>query len=315
MRVFLTGATGYVGSNLALQLLKNPEIEELTLLIRSAEKGRILLQDLHSFQDRINLVFGDLAYAASLPLDYDAIIHAAAVRIPESNKNPEIAVQTNLLSTLDFIQQAQRSGVGRFIFLSTQAIYDFKNNTLPVGECGLVKPEGIYAFTKFTVEQWLHNRLPPNSMSWVILRLSRVYGLGFNTAWDQLVHKFCLESARGNNIKVWNSSNEYDFIHVKDVSSFIVNILSQPANNWNQIYNVGGGEICNVEHLVEVCFSEAHKLGLPPADVTHLQSLVDNEQHCFLDISKAREKLYWTPRVALSDGVRELIGEAVFRQI
>ena len=310
MRVFLTGATGYVGSNLALQLLRKPEIKELTLLVRNQEKAIRLLQQLHPFRDRIKFACGDLEYAASLQLDYDVIIHAAAVRIPESNNSPEVAIQVNLLSTLNIIQQAQRSGAGFFIFLSTQAVYDFKNNSLPVGEYGLVKPEGIYAFTKFAVEQWLQNKVPKNSMRWAALRLSKVYGLGLNTPWDQLVGKFCLEASRGGQIKVWNGDNEYDLVHIRDVTDFVINLIYQPDGIWNQVYNVGGGMLCTVDQLAETCRSAAVELGLTPPQIIHKQDPNAEEQHFFLDIAKALDELGWKPRVSLHQGVKELISAA-----
>lgn len=306
MRVFLTGATGYVGSNLLLQLLIKPEISEIALLIRN-QKGTQLIEELRSYQERINLVYGDLNDVSRLPLNYDVIIHAAAVRIPESEISPERAVQVNLLSTLELMQQAHRSGAGCFIFLSTQAVYDFKNNPLPVKESGLIDPGGVYGLTKFAAELGLQHIAGDHTMRWAVLRLARVYGLGLNTPWDQLIAKFCLESARGRQIKVWNGSNEYDFVHVRDVSDFVINLLFQCPENWNQVYNVGGGQIYSVNQLAETCRWAAYEMGLTPPEIIHTQNLEAAEQHFFLDISKARQQLGWEPRVSLSEGVRELI--------
>ncbi len=309
MRVFLTGGTGFIGSNLVLRMLEEDDIDQIALLVRDEDKAANLFSQILVSDRRLKLVPGDLCQAATFDLDYDIIIHCAAIRMPESEKSAERAVRVNLLETLEFMHQAQRSCSGSFVYMSTQAVYDFKANTLPVPEDGAIKPANTYAFTKFAAEQAIPYIFAGSSTRWAVLRSTRVYGLGVGTPWDQLVGKFCRESSQSGVLEVWNGDNKFDLIHIKDIGDLILQLLAQGDEKWNQIYNAGGGATYSVDRLAEICREGAVELGLTPPAIIRPQAS-GPEQHFFLDISKARDRLGWSPKVTLREGIRELICKA-----
>lgn len=312
MRVFITGAAGYVGSNLVLRLLQEPAVQELTLLVRSPDKGDMLLRSLPGDISRVKLVHGDLQDALAMDLNYDAVIHGAALRIADSARDPVQAIQVNLLTAWELIQRAQHCGAGSFIFLSTQAVYDFRHALLPVGELGPLKPGGLYAMTKLAAEQALQRNCQGGTMRWAALRMSRVYGWGLNTPWQELAGKFARDTVQGR-LTVTNGRNEYDMVHIRDVCEFIVQLLKHPGG-WNEIYNVGAGEICSVDRLAQICSRTAADMGLTPPEIIRPEVPAGEEQHFFLDISKARSRLGWIPQVSLEEGIKELLAALIASQ-
>lgn len=312
MRVFLTGAAGYVGNNLVLRLLQEPALQELALLVRSSDKADILMRSLPGDISRVKLIPGDLQDALAMDLNYDVVIHAAALRIADSVRDPVQAIQVNLLNTWELIQRAQHCGAGYFVFLSTQAVYDFRSALLPVEETGLLKPGGLYAMTKLAMEQALQRTCRDGTMRWAALRMSRVYGWGLNTPWQELAGKFARDTVQGR-LTVANGSNEYDMVHIRDVCELIVQLLNHPQG-WNEIYNVGAGEICSVDRLAQICSRTAADMGLTPPEIIRPEVPAGEEQHFFLDISKARSRLGWTPQVSLEEGMKELLAVLIASQ-
>jgi len=302
MKVLVTGATGFIGGELCVHLLKLGY--DVLAQGRSIEKMRRLQKVVPpSEAGRLIVLPCELKELKALPRGINAVVHAAAVRDPEARISPAVAVETNVGGTVRLWDLAENSGAQRFVLLSSQSVYG--TATPPWREDQQPEPQGVYALSKYAAEQVVLNRV--TRMEPVVLRVSRVYGVGLFMRWDELIGRFVLQTREGKPIEIHGDGGQrMDLIHIQDLTRGISIILGQSEPLPSRVYNLGGGESHSVMEIAEVVRQEAIVAGfnapalkkrrdVPPAGPRHLE----------LDISRIRQELGWEPRVSLRDGVRE----------
>ena len=139
MNVFLTGGTGFLGACLTRFLIESESVEKLHILYRSDEKRNTLIKDLKNKTDSLsgvsksagNLskckwVKGDFFNSGLADTSCDVLVHAGAMRnITKCEDDKELAYQVNVNATRKLINDAERVGCRRIVFISSQSIYDF----------------------------------------------------------------------------------------------------------------------------------------------------------------------------------------------
>src|SRR5215472_2095303 len=154
--VLVTGGAGYIGSVVALQLLrKGFEV--------------VVLDNLsHGFKQAVptgaRLVVADMADRAALDQIFrerriDAVVHlAASIEVGESMQVPEKYFRNNTASALTLLEVVLAHRVSRFVFSSTAALYGTPEKT-PILETAPLQPTNAYGASKLLVEQileWFH---------------------------------------------------------------------------------------------------------------------------------------------------------------
>jgi nucleoside-diphosphate-sugar epimerase len=163
MRVFVTGATGYIGRPLVKRLLT--EGHEVFALARDTNKADDLCN-----QGAI-LIKGDvLSVDAVAPANIDAVIHLAFSLFPESNR------RTNVDGSLHVINMALRRKVRRFIYNSSALVYGPTDPSHIVTELDVCRPNMRFARQQLIIENALRKLASTEGFPAVILRPSEVYG-------------------------------------------------------------------------------------------------------------------------------------------
>lgn len=125
MKVLITGGTGTVGGILTRQLLTDDSIESVRVLGRSEYRTLLFKQ---SFRDdpRVDVASGDVADARSMELNshgMDVVYHLAAMKhVDLVEKDPYLAMQTNIEGTKNVVEAAIRTGVSRVVVMSTDKV-------------------------------------------------------------------------------------------------------------------------------------------------------------------------------------------------
>ncbi|HMK90860.1 MAG TPA: UDP-glucose 4-epimerase GalE [Methylocystis sp.] len=173
MTVLVTGGAGYIGSHMALELV-------------DANERLVILDDLSTGFRRavpqgVELVVGDFGDAALVTElierhGVDEIIHfAAKIIVPESVANPLLYYHNNTAKARELLATAVSSGVKRFIFSSTAAVYgDVRAN--PVTEETPLNPVSPYGRSKLMVEWMLEDVSRAHDFNYVALRYFNVAG-------------------------------------------------------------------------------------------------------------------------------------------
>jgi len=310
MKVFVTGAGGYFGSNLVLELCKIPFITGITCLVHNEQK---LLTLTNSFpqKDKIHFLKGDIldeqSYAYPLK-EADVVIHTAALRDIETCENhPEKAIKVNLLGTQKILEATLHGETTHFIYASTQAVYGSYSRT-PLTEDTPPCPQNIYALTKYGGEL-LVQKIKERGRNFLILRLSRLYGKGLFMREKELPYKFARLACQAKPLPIYGKGSDViDLLHIKDAISALIFFLRNLERRkvWNQVYNVGGNNPIDILSFARTYQRVCTQEGLQAPEINFIPTQKSKPIHLALSIEKIR-KTGWQPLVSLEEGIRELI--------
>ena len=147
MKVVVTGGAGFIGSNIAGELLNKHEV----IVIDNLYTGRI--ENLKNIIDKIEFVqgnIGDLDLLKSIFVDADTIFHQAAIpSVQRSMENPLLTNEANVDGVLSVLLAAKECGVRRVIYASSSSVYG-DTPTLPKREDMKPNPKSPYAVSKLS---------------------------------------------------------------------------------------------------------------------------------------------------------------------
>lgn len=173
MKIFITGATGYIGRQVALHLANKGHV--LHALVRSKQKTQLLQHP------NIVLFEGDLHQPEQLQAaaaNCDVCLHAAAYAAIYT-KQKELFEEININGTKNVFAAAKANGITRFILISSAGIYGPSEGNTPVTEKSVRKVTFFneYERTKAIADDWVLEQNSPE-MQTLSLNLTRVYGPG-----------------------------------------------------------------------------------------------------------------------------------------
>ena len=237
--VLVTGGAGYVGSIVVDELLKRGQrVRALDALLH----GRVssLLQPWGD--PRFEFVRGDIrdpSTRADALRDVTAIVHLAAiVGDPACSRQPDLASSVNLEATQALLDDAESSGVERFLFASTCSNYGRMNGDSYADEELELRPISLYAETKVAGEREVLGR--SSSLAATCLRFATVYGTSPRMRFDLTVNEFSRDLAVGQTLVVFGEQFWRPYIHVRDAGRAIARVLEAPREDVaGEVYNVG----------------------------------------------------------------------------
>lgn len=233
MKIFLTGATGYIGHQLAKTLAQDKH--ELSILVRNPESDTVpKLDNIHVHQ-------GDLCDYPSVynaMKDSDYVFHVAAFTDMKCNDvNP--FYNTNVVGTENVLKSALASNIQKVVYTSTLAVFGPALYHVPITEHQprLRSFENDYELTK-TMSEELVKSYVQKGLSCCILNVSRVYGPGlatFSNGVNKLMHKIMKQRVLvvPDQLKV-----EANYVYIDDVVDAQLKALRYGESGEN--YIIGG---------------------------------------------------------------------------
>lgn len=304
MNVLVTGANGWVGRALCLQLERGghaPTRAVRTLTI----PGEWAVGNLHGKTD----------WKAALGSGTVAVVHTAArVHVmADTSADPLAAFRAvNVDGTLNLARQAAAAGVKRFVFISSVKVNGEATLTgKPFTDQDAAAPQDAYGISKMEAEQGLRQIAAVTGMEVVIIRPPLVYGPGVKANFAALMRAV----QRGLPLPLALVRNQRSLVALDNLVDFIITCAMHPQAA-NQTFSVSDGQDLSTPELIR---KMAEAAGVParlwPVPVWALQAgarllgkgdavqrLCGNLQ---LDISKARELLGWVPSVSVEEGLRK----------
>lgn len=295
MKVLVTGSSGQLGSYVCELLAGVHEV--LGMDIRSAVVPGLksLAGDIRRPRDVREAVSG-----------VDAVVHCAAqVSVERSLKDPISDADTNVLGTLNLLHECASREIGRFVYVSSAAVLG-NPKYIPVGEAHPTEPMSNYGASKLAGERFALAYASSHGMPVVAVRPFNFYSSRADpeSPYSGVITKFIRRVKAGEApIIEGDGLQTRDFIHTRDVASFIGLVLDK-ENISGEVFNCGSGVATSILDLAKLVIS-AGSLDIEPEFTAPRKGDI---RQSVADVSKAKSLLGFSTKVPLRDGIAEMLG-------
>lgn len=303
MRILVTGGAGFIGSNLCARLLaEGNEVLCLDNFFTGKKQNIISLLDNKNFE----LIRHDVV--EPILLEVDQIYHLACPASPiHYQYNPVKTIKTNVIGTMNMLGLAKRVKA-RILQASTSEVYgDPIEHPQTEKYWGHVNPIGIrscYDEGKRCAETLCMDYHRQNSVDIRIIRIFNTYGPNMAMDDGRVVSNFIVQALKNEDITIYGEGNQTrSFQYVDDLISGMMKMMNNNLDFTGPV-NIGNPTEFTIRELAEKV------LAMIPESKSKLvfQNLpADDPKQRRPDISLAKEKLNWSPDIALDVGLRKTI--------
>ena len=245
-KILITGANGYIGSNLACKFLKDGFDVRLSDLSKNAMiKGAEYIQcDFTDTRQIINVIKG---------IDYIYFFTGKTGNSQEGFNNPGNFIVGNELTLVNLLNVLKSEKIKpRIIFPSTRLMYKGGKN-IPLDENAETEPKSIYAVNKIACESYLHLYQINYGIDYTIFRISLPYGSNVEMGHVSYgVMAYLINRARnGNELLIYgDGAQKGSLIHIDDLSKLLIQ-GGMHSETKNQIFNIGGPDHLEIGETVK----------------------------------------------------------------
>lgn len=299
----VTGGAGFIGSNIARQLLK---LNKKVIVLDNLSTGN--LKNLDDIKDRITFIKGDITDTKILKKAFksvDYILHQAALRsVPFSIDHPEEANKVNVEGTLNVLMAAKKCGVKRVVYASSSSVYGDRVSALRQEDME-TSPVSPYAVSKLAAEHYCRMFPSLYGLETVSLRYFNVFGpyQDPNSQYSAVIPIFIKALVSGKSPIIHGDGKQSrDFTYIDNVVS--ANILACKAKNASGEYiNVATGKQVSVLEI----FNKISKILRRDIKPIFGPSRAGDVKHTLADISKAKKLLNFKPLVSFDEGLDKTV--------
>ena len=295
MKVFITGASGQIGTNVALALRERGDD-----VIGIDRRG-------NPWTDRFTMRILDLLEAAPADLKThpkpDIILHFAAnAKVYELVEHPARAMD-NVKMLFPVIEYGRSAGIP-IVFASSREVYgDILRHIVEESAADFVVAESPYSASKIAGEAFIYSYARCYGLPYLVFRFSNVYGRYDNDLerLERVVPLFIDRIARDQPITVYGREKMLDFTYVDDcVKGVIAGVDALVAGRVRgETINLAsgqGGTLCDLVNLIGLGLQKEPR-------VTYAATRVGEVTRYIADLTKAREILDYRPATPLTGGV------------
>ena len=300
MKVVVTGGAGFIGSNLAEELLKKHEVT----VIDNLSTGRI--DNLDQIIDKINFIEGsitDLDLLKDAFSGADTVFHEAAIpSVQRSVDNPIASNEANVEGTLKVLVAAKDCNVRKLVYAASSSAYG-DTPTLPKYEEMKPNPKSPYAISKLTGEYYCRVFSDVYGLKTACLRYFNVYGPRQNpqSQYAAVIPRFITRILAHEPPVIYGDGEQTrDFTFVKDVVKANILAMQSPAEG---VFNIACGQRVSLNDLAGKLM-DITGIKLDPIYEKPRQGDVRDS---LADISSAGEKLGYKPNYNLNSGLEGTI--------
>lgn len=301
-KIVITGAAGFIGSNIAQSLADNNEI----IAIDDLSTGN--LSNIKDIIDSINFIKGsitDLNILKSAFSGADYVLHLGALpSVPRSIKDPIATNNININGTLNVLVASKDEGVKRVIFSSSSSVYG-DTPILPKTEAMRPNPLSPYAISKLTGEQYCRVFYNIYGLETVALRYFNVFGPRQNpeSQYAAVIPRFikCISSNQQPTV-YGDGEQTRDFTFVENVIQANIKACTAEKAPGN-VYNIGCGERYSLNTLISLINEYYHK----NIDPIYTESREGDVKDSLADITSAKHDLGYSPDFNFIEGLNKTI--------
>jgi UDP-glucose 4-epimerase len=304
MKVLVTGGAGFIGSHLVDDLIqRGADVHIIDNLIMGKRENVHPKACLHKVD-----ICSKEAKQIIIEQRPDVIFHLAAqADVGKSISDPNYDASVNIIGTINLLEASKEALVKKVIFASTAAVYGNLNKEC-VSEEDPESPISYYGLSKYTAESYIQLFYQLYGLSYTILRYANVYGPRQLPKGDGgVVSVFLNQINNGDMMNVHGDGEQSrDFIYVKDIVEANIAAIERGHQETIQVSTAQRTSINDLLGMLEYIHGS-------PLKTRVMDERVGDIKHSFLDNSKARNLLIWSPKFDILSGLIKTYNES-FRQ-
>ena len=308
--ILVTGAAGFIGSNLVDRLLKDGHkvvgVDNLstgnTYNLPEHKRFKFYKFDLVN-TETVNLLFSENKF--------DVVMHLAGnASIVNAMTNPTLDVQNNIITTMNVVNACVEHGVTRLLHASTMVVYGADNvNKKETDAC---VPTSTYGLTKYAGERYVMNSGARNDLlvplNVTAFRMFNCYGTkqDLYNPYQGVVAIFVGNVKNKKSITIHGDGTQTrDFVYIDDVIEAWIKSIDNP-NTYNKVFNLGSGKDYSINYILESILKRmganisVHKETARQGDISR----------CVANIDKLKAALDWFPKITIEQGLDRFINYA-----
>ncbi|MGR5985416.1 NAD-dependent epimerase/dehydratase family protein [Bacillus cytotoxicus] len=304
MKILVTGATGFIGSHLCEELLKDKSYSVIgidhfigpTPMQLKINNIRSLITNSRFEFIQENILSANLS---KILQDVSAVYHLVAIPGVRTSwgKDFHPYVTNNILATQHLLEACKNKDLDKFIYISTSSVYGEKSGA--VSEDLLPIPLSPYGVTKLSGEHLCHIYHTNFHIPTIILRYFTVYGPKQRT--DMAFHRFIKQLIENKPLTIFGDGTQTrDFTYIDDCIKGTVATLKTRKNIIGEVINIGGKEQASILDII----SMLEKIVGQRAILNFSKGVPGEPKQTWADISKAQSLLQYSPSVSLFHGLK-----------
>jgi UDP-glucose 4-epimerase len=297
-KCIIYGGAGFIGSHIADDLLQHK------LDVTIFDKLNASKRNIEHIYRKIKYLEGDFNNKVDISSSikgHDYAIHLVSSTLPaDSNLNPVYDVESNLVSSLYFIEECIKNKITKIIFISSGGTVYGIPNSVPINELHPTHPTCSYGIIKLAIEKYLSLYKELKDLDYTILRLSNPFGERQNPRLTQGLISHLLYKIKNNEIiEIWcNGKVIRDYFYIKDGVKSVYKAMNYEGNL--NLFNISSGKGLSINEILEK-FKKVLKLNfevkyLPPRKFDVPVNILDN--------TLARKYLKWKPDTNFAEALK-----------
>jgi len=295
-KVLITGAAGYIGQYLTRFLI------EKGFQVRALDN---LLYDTPLDDVDVEFIYGSINDPDTVNKamkGMDSVIHLAAIsNDPASDLDPRLSLMVNFEAIKILKSMAKKHGIERFIFSSSCSTYGAKGDKIS-NELSSLNPITLYGRLKVDAEKELMNGFRNSNFCPIILRNATAFGLSKRMRFDLAINLLTMHALKKNRLTIFGGDQWRPFVHIADISEAFYLCLVKPIELVRgEIFNVGSSRLNYKLASLIPSFKDVF-----PGVECEIDEAKTDKRSYRVDFSKIKEKLNFSVKYSIKDGMKEI---------
>ena len=303
MKVLVTGAAGFIGSEFVLQLTNstNHEIIVVDAFTYAGKK-----QNLESLRKSITILKGDICDQNFIlqvfkKYKFDLVVHfAAETHVDNSINSPSQFIKTNVLGTFNLINATNKYPISKFVYVSTDEVYGSIEEGF-ASEDSSLNPSSPYSASKaggeFLVKSYGHTF----KLKYNIVRCSNNYGPRQNA--EKLIPMTIKKLSTKKPVPIYGTGNNVrEWLHVTDCASAIRTIAFGASEV--KIFNIGSNDY---HSNLSIVHQIAQHMNIKNDYIEYVEDRKGHDFRYAINSSLLQKTYKWTPSINIEYGLKKTI--------
>jgi UDP-glucose 4-epimerase len=299
LKILVTGGAGFIASQIADAYMKEGHQVFVLDNLLTGFKKNVNPKAVFIEKDIIDPTLSELFEKEK----FDVVNHhAAQMDVRKSVSDPAFDATTNILGTINLLQNCIKTGVKKIMFASTGGAVYGEQSYFPADENHPTQPLSPYGISKLTVEKYLYFYFAQHKLKYTILRYANIYGPRQNAMGEAgVVAIFSTKLLKGEQPIINGSGKQTrDYVFVGDVVK--VNLLTL-GDDVCATYNIGTA----TETDVNVLYKTLNRIIGKGQEEKHGPAAPGEQMRSVISSDKIFNKFKWCPSTSLRSGLLETV--------